>query len=162
VTPPLPNPSAATRASPVWARVITFLFYLNPYVAIFQRMDSTNLHDRLMEEARRHDPAAHGRSRLTPFRDVLLVWRAKAVSYEQIAATLSRNGLMTSPAGVGAFCRRNFSRAEILREQRRLQIETPKGPGAPAPSFGGLSAGAIPTPIPEPGRRGPKIARDNY
>jgi len=125
-------------------------------------MDSTNLHNRLMEEARRHDPAAHGRSRLTPFRDVLLVWRAKAVSYEQIAANLSRNGMMTSPAGIGAFCRRTFSKTEILREQRRLQTATVQGPDAPAPSCGGLSAGAIPTPSPGPGHRGPKIARDNY
>ena len=39
------------------------------------------------------------------------------MSYEQIAATLTRHGLKTSPAGVGAFCRRTFAKAEILREQ---------------------------------------------
>ena len=69
-------------------------------------MPSSDLHARLMEEARRYDPAEHSRSRLAPFRDVLLVWRAKSMSYELIAATLTRHGLKTSPAGVGAFCRR--------------------------------------------------------
>ena len=85
------------------------------------------------------------------------------MSYEQIAATLTRHGLKTSPAGVGAFCRRTLSKAEILRERRRLQTGTPNGPAATAPSFPGLSAVAPPAPAPlPPGRRGPKIARDNY
>jgi hypothetical protein len=126
-------------------------------------MPSSDLHARLMEEARRYDPAEHSRSRLAPFRDVLLVWRAKSMSYELIAATLTRHGLKTSPAGVGAFCRRTLSQAEILREQTRLRTEKPTWPAATAPSFLGLSAVAPPVPAPlPPGRRGPKIARDNY
>ena len=126
-------------------------------------MDPKELHACLMEEARRYDPAEHCRSRLAPLRDVLLVWRAKSMSYEQIATTLTRHGLKTSPAGVGAFCRRTLSKAEILREQNRIRTDTPNKPGAPAPSFVGLSAVALPTPAPlPPGRRGPRIARDNY
>ena len=117
----------------------------------------------MMDDARRYDPAEHSRSRLAPFRDALLVWRAKSMSYEQIAAALTRHGLKTSPTGVGAFCRRTFAKAEILREQSRIRTETPKGPGTTAPSFLGLSAVATPAPAPLPlGRRGPKIARDNY
>jgi hypothetical protein len=85
------------------------------------------------------------------------------MSYEQIATTLTKYGRRTSPAGVGAFCRRSFARTEILRERRRLQKVTPKGPAATAPSFPGLSAVAQPGPVPvSPGRRGPKIARDDY
>ena len=126
-------------------------------------MPSSDLHARLMEEARRYDPAEHSRSRLAPFRDVLLVWRAKSMSYELIAATLTRHGLKTSPAGVGAFCRRTLSQAEILREQTRLRTEKPTSVAATAPSFLGPSAVAPPVPAPlPPGRRGPKIARDNY
>jgi hypothetical protein len=126
-------------------------------------MDEAHLHACLMEEARRYDPAKNTRSRLAPFRDVLLVWRAKSMSYEQIAATLSGHGLKTSPAGVGAFCRRTFAKAEVLREQRRIQTETPIRPGATAPSFPGLTAVAPPASAPlPPGRRGPRIARDNY
>lgn len=121
------------------------------------------MHASLMEEARRYDPAVNTRSRLAPFRDVLLVYRAKAMSYEQIAATLTRHGFRVSPAGVGAFCRRSIARAEILRERRRLQKGTPNRPVATAPSSLGLSAAAAPAPAPlPPCRRGPRIARDNY
>lgn len=124
---------------------------------------NTDLHARLMDEAQRYDPAEHSRGRLAQFRDVLVIWRAKSVSYEQIAAALSKHGVKISPAGVGAFCRRSLSRAEILREQTRLRTETPNRPAATAPSCLGLSAGAPPGPAPlPPGRRGPKIARDNY
>jgi hypothetical protein len=126
-------------------------------------MDHADLHARLMDEAKRYDPAEYSRSRLAPFRDVLLVWRAKSMSYEQIAASLTKHGLKISPAGVGAFCRRTFSQAEFLREQTRLRTEKPTSPAATAPSFPGLSAVAPPVPAPlPPGRRGPKIARDNY
>jgi hypothetical protein len=126
-------------------------------------MDSADLHARLIDEAKRYDPADHARGRLTPFRDVLLAWRAKSASYEQIAAALTRHGVKISPAGVGAFCRRSLSKAEILREQSRLRLEPSNMMAATAPSCLGLSAVApsAPAPLP-PGRRGPRIARDNY
>ena len=126
-------------------------------------MDEAHLHARLMEEARRYNPVENSRSRLASFRDVLLTYRAKAVSYEQIALTLTRSGLRTSPAAVGAFCRGSFAKIEILRERRRLQKGTSQVPTATAPSSPVLSAAAAPVspPLP-PGRRGPKIARDNY
>ena len=126
-------------------------------------MPSFDLHARLMEEARHYDPAEHSRERLAPFRDVLAVWRAKSVSYERIAGALSKHGVKISPAGVGAFCRRTLSKAEILREQNRIRTETPNQPVATAPSCLGLSAvaPAAPAPLP-PGRRGRRIARDNY
>ena len=126
-------------------------------------MNPTDLHARLMDEARHYDPADHNRCRLAPFRDVLLVCRAKFMSYELISATLTRHGLKTSPTAVGVFCRRTFTKAEILRERQRLGWDTLQGPAATAPSWPGLSAGATPGPVPaSPGRRGPKIARDNY
>lgn len=93
----------------------------------------------------------------------MLIWRAKSASYEQIAAALNKHGVKVSPAGVGAFCRRILSRAEILREQIRLRAETPIQPAATAPSSSLLSAVAQPVTTPvSPARRGPKIARDNY
>jgi hypothetical protein len=126
-------------------------------------MDHADLHARLMDEAKRYDPAEHPRGRLAPFREALLIWRAKAASYEQIAAALTKHGVEISPAGVGAFCRRTLSQTEILREQTRLRTEKPNRPAATAPSFPGLSAVAPPAPAPlPPGRRGPRIARDNY
>jgi len=85
-----------------------------------------------------------------PSGGVRLAFRAKSMSYEQIAATLSKHGLKTSPAGVGAFCRRTLSKAEILREQVRIRTEAPNRPAATAPSFPGLSAVAQPGPVPVP------------
>jgi len=124
--------------------------------------ETTELHARLMADARNYDPAAHTRGLLTPYRDVLFLWRAKFMSYEQIAASLTRHGIQVSPAGVGVFCRRTFSKQEILRERHRLGLATAKGPAATAPSSGGLSAVAKPAAPVTPGKRGPKVARDDY
>ena len=125
-------------------------------------MDTTELHTRLMDDARRYDPSAHNRSLLAPYRDVLLLWRAKFMSYEQIAAALTTHGLKTSPTAVGVFCRGTLTKAEILKERLRLDTAPAKGPAATAPSSGGLFAVAKPAPPVTPGRRGPKIARDDY
>jgi len=126
-------------------------------------MDSTDLHTRLMDDARRYDPTHYNRSRLVPFRDVLLVWRAKRMSYERIAAALTKHGFMVSPSSVGAFCRRTLIETEILRERHRLETGNPVRPAATAPSSSGFSAVATPkSAAMPPGRRGPNIARDNY
>jgi hypothetical protein len=126
-------------------------------------MPSSDLHARLLDDAHSYSPDAHHRSLLDPYRDVILLQRAKFMSYEQIAGTFTRNGLKVSGPGVAGYCRRTFTKAEILQERRRLESERTKGPAATAPSFPGLSAVAKPglVPVP-PGRRGPKIARDNY
>lgn len=54
---------------------------------------NADLHARLLQKARNYDPAAYHRSLLAPYRDVLLLWRAKRKSYEQIAATLRTHGI---------------------------------------------------------------------
>ena len=142
-------------------RVVIVL--ISPIRSFYEQIPASAPPAFLREDARRYDPAEHSRGRLAPFRDVLLAFRAKAMSYEQIAATLTRDRLRTSPAGVGAFCRRFIAKTEILRERRRLQKGTPNRPAATAPSSLGLSAAALPAPAPlPPGRRGPRIARDNY
>jgi hypothetical protein len=121
-------------------------------------MENTPLYARLMEDARRYNPAEHTRGLLTPYRDVLLLWRAKYMSYEQIAASLTRHGLKVSPAAVGVFCRRAFTKSEILRERQRVEHEAGPKPVAATPLLP-LTPMATPT---IPGKRGPKIARDNY
>ena len=80
--------------------------------------ETNELHARLMEDARNYDPTAHHRGLLAPYRDVLLVWRAKFMSYEQIAVTLHSHGIKVSPAGVGVYCRGHFTKAEIDRARR--------------------------------------------
>lgn len=123
-------------------------------------MESSELHTRLLDDARRYDPAQHMRSLLAPYRDVLLVQRAKFMSYEQISATLARHGLRVSAAAVGVFCRKNLTKSEI--EQARRQI--PAGKPAAAQPVSRISTGTssrLPSPR-EPGKRGPKIARDDF
>jgi len=117
--------------------------------------DATELHARLLSDARNYDPAAHCRSLLSPYRDILLLWRAKFMSYEQIAATLARHGIKVSPAGVGVYCRKTFSKAELDRLRAELRNASPskEGPSQPIPpKTHGQPAG----------RQGPKVARDDY
>jgi len=123
--------------------------------------ETNELHARLMEDARNYDPAAHHRGLLGPYRDVLLVWRAKFMSYEQIAATLSVHGIKVSPAGVGVYCRSQFTKAEIERVRREHRTTT----RATTSTQASTTIPPMVTPLPADlgaGRRGPKIARDNY
>lgn len=117
-------------------------------------MPSHELHDRLLEDAQRYDAGRQTRSLLAPYRDVLLLQRAKFMSYEQIAATLARHGLSISPAAVGCFCRQQFTKTEIEGVRRSVRTVRPGvPPTAPSP---------LPPGVPEPGRRGPKIARKDF
>lgn len=123
--------------------------------------DHAELHARLLEAARNYDPTAHHRGLLAPYRDVLLLWRAKFMSYEQIAATLTSHGIKVSAAGVGVFCRGHFTKAEIERARREAQGgRRPLASERSAP-VAAANGGSGPV-EPAASRRGPKIARDNY
>lgn len=117
-------------------------------------MNPNELHDRLLEDAKRYDPGRHTRSLLGPYRDVLLLQRAKFMSYEQISATLAQHGLRISPAAVGCFCRQQYTRREIEAARRSVNSLKPAA-ASPAPSP------AAPPPS-ETGKRGPKIARKDF
>jgi hypothetical protein len=81
---------------------------------------------------------------LGPYRDVLLLQRAKFMSYEQISATFARHGLRVSPAAVGMFCRRHLTKAEIERARKPSssapstlpQAALRPSPASGAPTFG--------------------------
>lgn len=130
-------------------------------------MESNELKLRLMHDAMNYDAGRHTQALLSPYRDVLLVQRARYMSYEQIAATLTRYGIKISTTSVGVFCRHAFTKADIERTRQALRHQNKQtgvalpspGPASGAPTFGvsapGPSGG-------DKGRRGPKIARDNY
>ena len=128
-------------------------------------MPNDELSKLLLADAENYDVAAHMRSLLAPHRQVILRMRARYMSYEQIAATLTLRGITIRRTAVGDFCRENFTKAEILRARRERETRP-----TPAPP-GDLLPGMIQTPSPlrlpkvalpaEPGRRGPRIARDD-
>jgi hypothetical protein len=111
------------------------------------------LHAKLLEEARNYDPSEHSRMLLAPLRDVVLIWRAKYMSYEQISAALERNGIRVSAGSVGVYCRRTYTRAEIQRERVRLQVGSRSS--LPAAGRAGVVEGNTE-------RKGPRVARDEY
>lgn len=115
-------------------------------------MNPNELHDRLLEDAKRYDPGRHTRSLLAPYRDVLLLQRAKFMSYEQISATLAQHGLRISPAAVGYFCRQQYTRREIETARRSMNSTKPASPSPASPT----------QPPNEHGKRGPKIARKDF
>lgn len=110
---------------------------------------------RLLAEAQRHTPTLEERSRLMPFREAILTFRAKRTSYERIAAALKAHGIAIHPATVGYFCRRYCTKADIQRTRLQLVTSTIGAPG-----FSGSLMSALPAPIPAR-RRGPRIARDD-
>lgn len=120
-------------------------------------MPDDELHQRLLADAAHYDPAAHTRSLLAPYRQVLLLQRAKYMSYEQISATLARHGITVSPTAIGVFCRRHLTKAEIERA-RRPHLGKP-GPAVTPDQLPGSTTNPPPPALPR--RRGPNIARDD-
>jgi|CXWL01.1.fsa_nt_gi hypothetical protein len=122
-------------------------------------MPDDELRQRLLADAEHYDPAAHTRSLLAPYRQVLLLQRAKYMSYEQISATLARHGITVSPTAIGVFCRRYLTKAEIERA-RHPHLGKP-APAATPDQLPGLGTTTNPPPPAPPRRRGPNIARDD-
>lgn len=120
---------------------------------------------RLFADAERYDVAAHTRSLLAPYRHVLLLARAKFMSYEQLSVMLAVHGINVSPTAIGVFCRRNFTKADIERIRRERAIRPSPTPQQELPGITTTnSQPPPPPPAPQPpaGGRGPKIARDDF
>lgn len=122
-------------------------------------MSESELQDQLLKDARHFDPASKTRSILDPHRDAILLFRVKFMSYEVIAATLTRHGIKVSPAAVGCFCRRNFSKAQIQSERRRLSTTNRLKSEVERAPEEALRAPRVDS---RHGPRGPKIARDDF
>lgn len=122
-------------------------------------MDAGELNSRFMADARRCGKAEPKRSKLWPHREAVIVYRAKGLSYERIAAAFSSQGLAISGPTVGQFCRTRLTTAEVLRERRQLEAEERRADLSPPLS---PPRSVSPASFPMPGRRGPKIARDDF
>lgn len=99
-------------------------------------MTDSELQTRVLADARQYDPANRLRSRLAAHREALLIYRAKGLSYEEIAETLTRLGLQVRPTIVGTFCRRNFRKTDVLRKRQELEsapLRPASDSSAPAP-----------------------------
>ncbi len=122
----------------------------------------TDIHAALLESAKQYQHSVTPQAVLEPFKEAILLLRAKYASYETITETLTSHGVQVSGATVRKFCRRHHAEMRRLRTaldaERRAAAATQK-PHSDAP------ASASPPPerpplTPEIGKRGPRIARD--
>jgi ribosomal protein L12E/L44/L45/RPP1/RPP2 len=126
---------------------------------------SPELLQRLIDAGRRYKRSTRLRGRLPRYREALLIQRAQGMTYDEISRLLTSSGVAISPGAVGTFCRRAFTQDDLDRARRQL-TEAPAGTAA-APSPQTVAPAPVaPAPaaatLPQPGRRGPRIARDVY
>jgi len=117
----------------------------------------SDLPARLLAEARRCLPATATSSRLVPFREALLTYRAKGFSHEKIATILKQHGVQVQRTAVGDYCRRFCPAADIERVSRDLiaaATGTPASAVLTKPPMLSTHDGAGK-------RRNPRIARDD-
>ena len=123
-------------------------------------MDVLQIRAKLSEDIERFDPAANGRSKLSPFRDLIAIQRAKGMSYELIASMFIHRGVSTSVAAVGRFCRVHITRAQLARAKADLLLAARaaqvRSPSASSPTSGS------PLKPPSLDHAGPRIARDDF
>jgi hypothetical protein len=94
---------------------------------------------------------------LENYKDSILLLRAKYASYEKIAELLNERGIKVSVATVRKFCRKYQGEAHRLRTEIRTdtvaELKPTPQPTAPASE-------TRPPLTSEPGKRGPRPARD--
>jgi hypothetical protein len=96
-----------------------------------------------------------------PYREALLTFRAKRISYERIATILKGHRVTIAASTIGYFCRRHCPEADIERVRRSLVVAA-IGTGNVTPPPVPASPSASPPPSADPGkRRNPRIARDD-
>ncbi len=121
-----------------------------------------DIHSALLESARQYQHSVTPQTVLEPYKDAILLLRAKYASYEKISELLTTNGVQVSDTTVRNFCRRHHAQMRRLRTkldaERRAAATTQKpSPDAPAPA---VPPSERPPLTPEIGKRGPRIARD--
>src|ERR1019366_10673481 len=109
----------------------------------------------ILNIAKQYQHVARHSSLLEPFKDGVLLLRAKDASYENIATTLNGNGINVSAATIRKFCLRHTSEIKRLRSEKQRSpdnpviISKPNNSPTTRSSFDSMIS-----------RPGPKIARD--
>ena len=110
----------------------------------------------ILNIAKQYHQVARHSSILEPYKDGVLLLRAKDASYENIAATLNGNEIKVSAATIRKFCLRYG--AEI----KRLRVESQRKPDAPVAisklNDSSTTRSSLTSMISKPG---PKIARED-
>jgi hypothetical protein len=119
-------------------------------------MNNQELQADLAKVAAEYNHSVLQQAVLENYKDSILLLRAKYASYEKIAELLTERGIKVSVATVRKFCRKYQDEAQRLRveiaedtgteSQEAPQPATPKEDRPPLTS--------------EPGKRGPRTARD--
>jgi hypothetical protein len=117
-------------------------------------MNNQELQADLAKVAAEYNHSVLQQAVLENYKDSILLLRAKFASYEKIAELLNEHGIKVSVATVRKFCRKYLDEAQRLREEIATDTST-ETPEATTPS-----SEDRPPLTSEPGKRGPRTARN--
>ena len=120
-------------------------------------MNNQELQADLAKVAAEYNHSVLQQAVLENYKDSILLLRAKYASYEKIAELLHERNIKVSVATVRKFCRKYHEEAQRLRIEIEADAVTEQKP-APLPT---APAGEARPPLTsDPGKRGPRPARD--
>ena len=120
-------------------------------------MNNQELQADLAKVAAEYNHSVLQQAVLENYKDSILLLRAKYASYEKIAELLNERGIKVSVATVRKFCRKYLDEAERLRAEIAEDTVTES---QEAPPSAASSAENRPPLTSEPGKRGPRTARN--
>ncbi len=126
-------------------------------------MNRETIYSELSAVAADYNHSVQQQAVLESFKDPILLLRAKYASYERISELLQPYGIRVSVATVRNFCRKYQAEAKRLRSELENQPSTPvEAPTESAPEKTSPAPGQEQRPplTTEPGKRGPRTARD--
>lgn len=121
-------------------------------------MNSQEIQADLAKVAAEYNHSVQQQAVLENYKDSILLLRAKFASYEKIAGLLNERGITVSVATVRKFCRKYQEETQRLR----AEIEVDGVPVEAKPQPASSTKEDRPPLTSEPGRRGPRPARDNF
>ena len=111
--------------------------------------------------AGQYQHVAQSLSALDPYKEPVLLLRAKYASYEYITDLLNQRGVQLSIATVRKFCRKHNAEMRQLRHKIEDAKRKQNAPQTDIPISGDKTELLKFTPVANPGNNGPKIARDD-